>query len=432
MKKNKNLIFIELNELNFDIVKKYSKKYNFKFFNKDFFLKLKITHSENKYENLEPWIQWVSVHTGKSAKDHGIKRLGDIKHENSDQIFEVIEDLGFDVGAISPMNAMNKMKNPSYFISDPWTNGGVDKYSFHNLLSRTLSRTINSNSKNKILFKDYFILILSIFKFARIKNYKQYILFFFLSLKHKWYKAIFLDLLLNDIHIKLLKKFKTNFSTIFFNAGAHIQHHYFFNSEFVKNNLRNPTWYLKKNYDPLKDIIFFYDDILFEYSKLNKYKILIATGLSQIPYDRKKFYYRLKNHENFLNLCGIKFKKVLPRMTRDFLVEFYDKNSCRIAEKKFHYINKINNKIIFIIDNRGYSLFITLAISTEVFKNYYLNLNRKYKIKLIDHVSFVALKNGMHCEKGYFWSSDASFELTKSKLKHVKNLHSIILNYFKN
>ena len=36
------------------------------------------TRSEQEYELLEPWIQWVSIYTGKTAKEHGVFRLGDI------------------------------------------------------------------------------------------------------------------------------------------------------------------------------------------------------------------------------------------------------------------------------------------------------------------------------------------------------------------
>ena len=73
--KNK-LIFIELNEINFDLVKKYSLNYSFKVFNNDFFKKLKKTKSEDEYNLLEPWIQWVSIHTGLTAREHKIYRLG--------------------------------------------------------------------------------------------------------------------------------------------------------------------------------------------------------------------------------------------------------------------------------------------------------------------------------------------------------------------
>ena len=68
------LILLSLNELNFDYVIKY-----LKFKKLDNLKKLsnsiKITTSENEYKNLEPWIQWPSVYTGKKAQEHKIFRM---------------------------------------------------------------------------------------------------------------------------------------------------------------------------------------------------------------------------------------------------------------------------------------------------------------------------------------------------------------------
>ena len=65
-------------------------------------------------------IQWVSVNLGKDFNGHKIFRLGDIiNHPEEEQIFEKIEGKGFKVGAISPMNSENRLKNPAYFIPDP-------------------------------------------------------------------------------------------------------------------------------------------------------------------------------------------------------------------------------------------------------------------------------------------------------------------------
>ena len=70
------LILLELNEINFDFVKEYiasgEKLLGFKKLLDGNFIH---TISEEKYEHLEPWIQWVSVHTGKKYTDHKIFRL---------------------------------------------------------------------------------------------------------------------------------------------------------------------------------------------------------------------------------------------------------------------------------------------------------------------------------------------------------------------
>ena len=91
---SKKLIFIQLNEINFDLVEKYingtqENKYPNLTYIKNHYNNFQ-TFAENEYKNLEPWIQWVSVYTGKSAIDHRIFRLGDYNYSN-EQIYEFLE-----------------------------------------------------------------------------------------------------------------------------------------------------------------------------------------------------------------------------------------------------------------------------------------------------------------------------------------------------
>ena len=426
MTNNKKLIFIQLNEINFDILKKYSSKHKFKFFTPLFFDKLTKTHSEEDYDLLEPWIQWVSIHTGASAKEHGVFRLGDIKNFSHEQIFEKIEKKGKVVGAISPMNTQNNLKNPEYFFSDPWTNTSSGPSSWIRYVSKNLSKIINMNAHKKIPLIIYMNIIAILIKSFRFYNFKMYFNLLINSFVKKWNKALILDLLLHDIHIFFLKKQNVDFSTVFFNAGAHIQHHYFFNSVFAKknSNLKNPNWYIKDTYDPFEDMVLFYDHILYEYSMFKNYEIILATGLSQKPYDRLKYYYRLIDHKNFLKLLELNFSKVEPRMTRDFLISFDNDDSLDQALNKFDLINRLNQKTIFSYHKRKKSLFVSLVIPEEINDDYVLFINKETSIFLKKHVVFVALKNGMHSSEGYVYSS------WKTNINHIKDIFYEIDNFF--
>ena len=86
------LILIELNELNFQYAKKYFDSLKIETIKK-IDKKIINTESEDLYELLEPWIQWHSIHTGCTAKDHGIFRLGDAINTNKKQIFEELESI---------------------------------------------------------------------------------------------------------------------------------------------------------------------------------------------------------------------------------------------------------------------------------------------------------------------------------------------------
>lgn len=433
------LILLQLNEINFDLVFKYLSKSK-----KSSFRNLRIiennyksfnTYSEKEYDNLEPWIQWVSVNLGKDFSQHRIFRLGDIvNYPKEIQIYEKIEDKGFKVGAISPMNTENRLKNPAYFIPDPWTDTDSDNSNFSKKISFMLKQVVNDNSKKKISFTSVLTIIEIFFKTLSIKNSTYLIRLIFSSLFNPWKRSLVLDYIIHLIHIYFLKKKLPNFSSVFFNAGAHIQHHYFFNTKFIKNLPRNPSWYLKKGSDPIEDMLKVYDKIIGDYIELTKKgsKLIISTGLRQVPYIRSKFYYRLKNHSTFLDNIDIKYLKVFPRMTRDFEIIFDNNENLKNAKIVLDNIisKKDNLKIFGEIDERDNSLFVTLTYSNELKKNDLIVINENKKLSFLDYVVFVAIKNGMHDSKGYVFCSP-NFKL-KQKLKtvHISKLHDLILNNF--
>jgi hypothetical protein len=115
------LILIELNEINFDTATTYIERGEYlPGFKKLIERGIVHTESEPEYENLEPWIQWPSVHTGKAFKEHKVFRLGDFVNSLDDQLFEHLENAGLSVEAVSLMNASNKLQKLAYFILDPW------------------------------------------------------------------------------------------------------------------------------------------------------------------------------------------------------------------------------------------------------------------------------------------------------------------------
>ena len=102
-------------------------------------------------------------------------------------------------------------------------------------ISSALAQAVNDNSQSKLDFATVIKLMIAFVWFVRPMRYKSLVGTALKSRGHPWRKALFLDLFLNEIHLSLLKKKRPNFSTLFLNAGAHIQHHYFFNSKVLTN-----------------------------------------------------------------------------------------------------------------------------------------------------------------------------------------------------
>ena len=78
MKQNQKLLVVNINEFNHNFLLKQSKIFKCKniirFF--DSFKKSKTyTLDKIQHENLDPWVQEVSINTGKNSKKHKIKNL---------------------------------------------------------------------------------------------------------------------------------------------------------------------------------------------------------------------------------------------------------------------------------------------------------------------------------------------------------------------
>lgn len=429
---NKKLILIELNEINFDAVSFYIKSgKSLPAFNHIIQQGIVKTKAESEYENLEPWVQWPSVHTGKTFQEHNIFRLGDFVNSSDEQFFEKVEKAGFTVGAISPMNASNKLNNPAYFIPDPWTKTPCDDSFFSKSITEAIVQAVNDNSQSKLTLKTIFYLGLAFIALVNPTRYIPMAKYALDALGKPWKKALFLDMLLYEIHKTLFRRKNPNFSTLFLNAGAHIQHHYFFNSPYVNSpSLQNPSWYIGKNDDPFFEMLKVYDEMLSDLLKLQNTEIIIATGLSQLPYKQLKFYYRLKDHASFLTKIGVEFSEVVPRMTRDFLISFETKEQALKAEQQLSNI-LVNNKVKLFeeIDNRGKDIFVVLTYPSEITDSTLMSYSEG-ELGLNDLVTFVAIKNGEHHSEGFAYFSSELSEFAPPQGSHVSKIHNTVLQFF--
>ena len=76
----KRMLLLELNEFNKDLLISMARKYNLRNIKAILDLNKIQTFSTEfaEHHGLDPWVQWVSIHTGVPKSIHGIKRLGDI------------------------------------------------------------------------------------------------------------------------------------------------------------------------------------------------------------------------------------------------------------------------------------------------------------------------------------------------------------------
>jgi hypothetical protein len=398
------MISLELNEINFEMIQLYASEGrlpNFKRLIDSYGYTL--TESEAKYEDLEPWIQWVTVHTGKTLAEHGVFRLGDIENTQLEQIWERLErDGGLKVAAMSPMNADNRTKDAAFFVPDPWTQSKVTGSSFLAAFYQAIAQTVNDNAQGRVTLKSLAMLALGALRYAAPSNYARYLNLVFRARDKKWNRAIFLDLLLADCFLGLSKKHRPNYATLFLNAGAHIQHHYLYSSPHAGNRRAVPEWYVSPDVDPVFEIYSIYDHILgMVAATLPDYRIQIVTGLHQDPHPEENYYWRLKNHDSFLRELGLTHSNVMARMSRDFLIVFPDRAAAERGKMILASVKSTDGEALFSIDDRGDTLFCEMTFSKDIPEDFVYLVGNNQRDGLRADVTFVAIKNAGHNGEGY-------------------------------
>ncbi len=425
----KKLLLLELNELNFNLIQKYIDKGYLKNF-KNLFDKYGFsrTSSELIYENIEPWIQWVTVHTGKDYEEHEMYHLNDYINLKHNQIWENLEKKGLSVAALFPMNAKNRIKyDNNIFIPDPWSNEKItvknkNLANLHNIISFF----VNNNTSKKANLKKLINLLIVFLLNSSVKYYHKYFFLILKSLFKKWNRVLFLDLLIFDVSTKILNLNNYNFTSVFYNGAAHIQHHYLMNSKIIQTKNKNPSWYLNTRDDPLLDIYILYDFFIkhiYKISQKNDYRLLIVTGLTQDPVLEPVFYYRLKNPEDFISNFNFLNFNVTSLMSRDFRVKFENNSDSHKFINIFQKL-KINEVPIFDIKKNDHDLFVTLSYPYEIKKNDEIKFEN-IKINLYNNINFVAIKNGLHNGNGYYLDTHK-----KSTNRPLKELFNDIETYF--
>ena len=400
------LILLELNEVNFEFVEHYARRGALPAFARLFERQgYARTRSEDVYEHVEPWIQWVTVHTGKRFDEHRVFRLGDGASAGLAQIWEALERKGLKVGAFSPMNARNAAANAAFFVPDPWTRTGVSAPALMHAAYDAVCQAVGDNAEGRITPRSAASLAAGLLAYSRPRHWPRYLADAVAGLSSHWPRAVFLDRFLADCFLRLWRRTRPDFATAFFNGAAHLQHHYLFNSAAYGGPYRNPPWYLPAGVDPVLAIYRLYDGLLGDCLSLEpRPRVMIATGLHQDPVDEPVFYWRLRDHAAFLRAIGCGFARVEPRMSRDFLVVCGDRAQAAATAARLA-SGRAGGVPLFEVDSRGDSLFVTLAYPREITAGLAAAFDGAGIPDLARETVFVALKNGHHNGIGYFADS---------------------------
>ena len=408
------VIHLEMNELNIELVKRYCEQGLLPGF-EELFRRVQIvqTKAEERFELLEPWIQWPTVYSGKSQSEHGIFRLGDVIETSHEQIFEKVERLtGRAVVALSPMNALNRLTHEdSIFLPDPWTASSVKAGWLLGRFAEIAKRAVNENSNRRSLsVADALVLVGVALRYVSFSTMTMLGRFMFLGLRKSWARPLILDALLVTVLIGLCKKRDPVLATVFMNAGAHLQHHYLYSSAHYDGSNTNPAWFIDPKEDPVLCAYQLYDECISKVLRTFKdATLMLSTGLSQVPNPVEIHYYRPKKHAQLIRDLGVDFWTALePRMSRDFLLRFESEKeveTARIILQSSRIIGS-GDQLLFL-DVRKNSIFVKTAFHGRPSDTLEFS-SCKGALNFNEYFSHVTIENGVHVKVGYHLALDPS------------------------
>ena len=382
------------------------------------------TESETAHANVNPWIQWVTAHTGLEYSEHGVFRMGDVVKTDLPHIWDRLEAQGAKVAALSPFNSLNRCQQPSFFVPDPWTETGFVGAWDMRLLYQALNQVADDYANERISIGSILRLAAAALVNIQWRNLFAYLRDTLSYLRgRRWSRALVCDRLLVDVFIRHWRRERPDYASLCLNGGAHIQHHYMLNSPYYRGPRRNPDWYVGTDQDPLLEVYQLYDELIADLLRLNEQggRLIIATGLAQAFHERHSLYYRMDRHEEVLNALGIPFQRIHPLMTEDFVVECATAEaalecqrmleSTRAGVDDLFYVDNADVEVrrtitsdrVFYVDNRGADLYVQLLpTARELPENLLLTCGARKLPSFEQYVSFVQVKNGHHVGTGFF------------------------------
>ncbi len=438
----KRVIQLELNEISYPVIAKMMAKNelpNFQMINRRWHFHE--TTSETDYDKIEPWIQWVTAHTGKDFAEHDIYRLGDAHQLKHSQLWETLSEHGIESGIIGSMNTIRGNTEGGMFFPDPWAVKNDTYPKKIRPIWDLISSRVKGHATSEVSIIDMLKGLQACFS-LRIppRIYMTIAKQMFLQKKDKLYKwrlAAIFDLFQAEIFKSILNSTKYGYYTLFLNSVAHYQHHYWRNfdrSPFDPNINYND---IGTDHDPISFGYKIMDQIIGDIFRMcdgdKDTLVLVSSGLSQEPYVEKEAmggmnYYRLKDHAAFAKMIDLdQGYQVYPLMSRDWQVKYDSDQKRKEALEILSGLSIKGEPLFEIKENIEHFIFIETKFYKGQTTGEFIKDRKGKAICLFDDVfSNTAIKSGHHRGEGNLWVSRGGFSPTLDThsfpLKELYNL----------
>ncbi len=302
------------------------------------------TRAEETPPALEPWIQWVNVHTGLHYSEHGVFSLNEGHKLDRPAVWDILSRAGHRVLVFGSMNLRYELPVNGCLVPDPWTTRLApyppDLAPYFRFVQKNV---VEYTNEVRLGPRDYLRFLVFMITHGISRETTVAVLRQLASERggrHRWRRAVLLDKLQFDVFAWYYRRLRPHFSTFFLNSTAHFQHLYW--RSFAPDLFRvKPS---------AEEQVEYGSAILYGYREMDRLverffslvgpdvTMILCTALSQQPclsYEESggKVLYRPRDFEAFLRFAGvIQPHRVSPVMAEEFHLYLDDREGLRRAE----------------------------------------------------------------------------------------------------
>lgn len=376
-----------------------------------------VTDAGERQENLEPWIQWVTVHSGLSYEEHGVFHLDDAEKLRQPCLWDLVSAAGKTVWVCGSMNVRYRRPIHGWVLPDPWASGEAcppELNSFFDFVRSQVQEHSNQRAPLSIGAVLRFLAFLATHGLtaATVSAVAKQLLAERRS-DCRWKRATLLDRMQWDLFRHYFRKARPAFSTFFLNSTAHFQHCFWRNMEPEQFRIR-PT-------DAEQQI--HGGAIQFGYQEMDRIVgqalelagddtvVMLATALSQQPYLKMedaggKQLYRPENLHAFPGLIGLGgVTEVAPVMAEQFYIYHDGEASAVKSQEVLQRLRCDGNPVFVAVEREGARLLAGCGIFRAIPDDATIELPGGGALRFFDAFYPIkeSLKSGMHHPDGMLW-----------------------------
>ncbi len=379
------------------------------------------TTASEQPPNLDPWIQWVTVHTGLNLRDHGLRRLNEGHTLRAPRIWDLMSAYGRRVWVCGSMNVGLSHPPGGAILPDPWTTNvqpfpGALKDYFTFVQRQVMEHTSTRGTSglgDAVRFLRFMLSHGLTFKSVRavigqlLEERRAPV---------RWKRAALLDELQFDVFAWYYRRLRPHFASFFLNSTAHYQHLYWREMDPSAFTVKPSEAEQRAHQDAIEYGYRRMDHLLSRVFALAgpRTAIVMATALSQQPclsfeaHGGKNFY-RPKDWAPVTALAGVTASYTAsPVMAHQFHLYFADAVTAQAAADRLAAL-RFRDRQALSVERNGPGVFVGCRIYEPIPPDARLSVEGSDREAPFFDLFYKVdgVKSGMHHPDGMLWIRSA-------------------------